>query len=368
MRSFSGFIIKEFLHIFRDKRSMLILFGMPVVQLVLFGFAIRNEINDAKIAILDLSKDYITRELTDKLLSSDYFLLNATLNDDRDIERVFKNGSVKVVIVFEQNFAQRLLKEGTARVQIITDATEPNMASMLIGYTSSIIQDYQTSMSVNAVKGVHIVPEVKMLFNPEMKSVFLFVPGLVALILMLVCALMTSITITREKELGTMEILLVSPIKPYQIIVGKVLPYFFLSLVNAGTILVLAKFVFGMPFKGSFLLFSFEAILYILTALSLGILISTIAPTQQVAMMVSLAGLLLPTILLSGFIFPISSMPLPLQILSNISPAKFFLIIVRGIMLKGTGLEDFWVETVVLASMMFILMVISAKKFKIRLQ
>ncbi len=368
MKSFRGFVVKEFLHIFRDKRTMLILFGMPIIQLILFGFAIRNEINDAKIAILDHSKDYMTQEITHKLLSSGYFLLIADLTDDRQIESMFKNGSVKEVVVFEQHFSQRLLKEGSASVQIIADATEPNMASTLIGYTTLIIQDYQAGLAKGKTAPAAIVPEVKLLFNPELKSVFLFVPGLIALILMLVCALMTSITITREKELGTMEILLVSPLKPYQIIVGKVIPYLFLSFVIVMTVLGTARFVFDMPFKGSLALFIFEAVLYVLTALSLGIFISNIAKSQQVAMMVSLAGLMLPIIVLSGFIFPVSSMPWPLQVLSNIVPAKWFLIIVKGIMLKGIGITDLWKETLILGGMMLFLMIVSVRKFKIRLQ
>ena len=224
MKSFKGFVIKEFYHIFRDKRTMLILFGMPVIQLILFGFAIRNEINDAKISIVDHSNDHITLEIKQKLLSSGYFHLQDDLDKDSDMESVFRKGIVKEVIVFEPEFAQRLLRDGQAHIQIIADANDPNMANLLIGYTSSIIQEYQLSMKNPVVLFPQIIPEVKMLYNPELKSVFMFVPGLVAVILMLVSALMTSITITREKELGTMEILLVSPLKPYEIIVGKVLP------------------------------------------------------------------------------------------------------------------------------------------------
>ncbi|MBL7994727.1 ABC transporter permease [bacterium] len=368
MKSFRGFIIKEFYHIFRDKRTMLILFGMPVIQLVLFGFAIRNEITDAKISIVDHSNDYITLEIKQKLLSSGYFLLQDDIDKDSDIEAVFRKGVVKEVIVFEQEFAQRLLRDGSAHIQIIADASDPNTANMLIGYTSSIIQDYQKSLKNQSSFLPQILPEVKLLYNPELKSVFMFVPGLIALLLMLVSALMTSITITREKELGTMEILLVSPLKPFQIIVGKVIPYLFLSFVNTATVLLLARLVFGVPFNGSYGLFFFEALLFVITALSLGIMISTISKTQQTAMMIALAGLMLPVIILSGFIFPVSSMPWPLQVFSNIVPAKWFLIIVKGIMLKGIGIEYLWKETMILAGMSLIFVSVSIKKFKIRLQ
>lgn len=368
MKSFRGFIIKEFYHIFRDKRTMLILFGMPIIQLILFGFAIRNEVNDARIAILDQSNDYMTQELTQKMVSSGYFILVDQLHPGSDIESVFKQNLVKEVIVFEPHFAQRLLRENKAAVQIIADATEPNMASMLINYTSSIIRDYQAGLRGRAGSPVQINPEVKMLYNPELKSVYLFVPGLIALLLMLVSALMTSITIAREKELGTMEILLVSPLKPVQIIVGKVIPYLFLSFVNTSTILLLARYVFGVPFHGSYGFFFFESFLFVVTALSLGIMISTIASSQQTAMMFSLAGLMLPVIILSGFIFPISSMPVILQVISNIVPAKWFLIIVKGIMLKGVGIEYLWKETLILGGMMLLFVAVSVKKFKIRLQ
>jgi len=368
MKSFRGFIVKEFYHIFRDKRTMLILFGMPVVQLTLFGFAIRNEVTDAKVAILDRARDVMSQEITNKLLSSGYFQLYDRVNTDSEIEDVFRAGHVKEVIVFDAGFSERLVREGRTSIGIIADATEPNMSTILIAYTSSIIQDYQSSLKNASPVPIRIVPEVKMLYNPELKSVYLFVPGLIALLLMLVSALMTSITITREKELGTMEILLVSPLKPFQIIVGKVLPYLFLSIINTVTILFLARTVFGVPFNGSYGLFFLEALLFVITALSLGIMISTVSNTQQTAMMISLAGLMLPVIILSGFIFPISSMPWILQVVSNIVPAKWFLIIVKGIMLKGVGLEYLWKETLILAGMALFFIAVSVKKFKIRLQ
>lgn len=368
MNKFLGFVRKEFHHIFRDKRTMLILFGMPVIQLLLFGYAIRNEITDAKIAILDRANDYMSKELTDKLLSSDYFILVNRLNSDREIEETFRSGRIKEVLVIEPKFASRVLREGKGHVQIIADASDPNMAQMLIAYTTAILTEYQMSLTHTRLAGVRVVPEVKMLYNPEMKSVYFFVPGIIVILLTLICALMTSITITREKELGTMEVLLASPLKPFQIIAGKVIPYVFLSVINMTSILIIARYVFGVPFAGSYVLFYLEALLFIITALSLGILISTVSNTQQVAMMASLAGLMLPMIMLSGFVFPVSSMPWPLQWFSNIVPAKWFLIIVKGIMLKGVGIDYLWKETLIIAGMTIILLIISAKKFKIRLQ
>ncbi len=367
MKNFRGFVLKEFYHIFRDYRTLLILFGMPVVQLVLFGFAIRNEVRDVKIAFVDPANDYVTQAIKREIEASAYFVVVGQLPDDAAVETAFQHGRIKEAVLFEPAFAQRLSREGTARVMIVTDATDPNTANTLLAYTSAILQAYQ-QRTFGAGGGVRIVPEVRMRFNPELKSVFLFVPGLMALILMLVSALMTSITITREKELGTMEVLLVSPLRPGQIIVGKVLPYFFLSFVNVLTILVLARLIFDVPVRGNVALLLFECLLYILCALSLGILISARSRTQQAATMISLAGLLLPTVILSGFIFPISSMPLPLQWVSHLIPAKWFLIIIRSIMLKGVGLGYFWQETLVLAGMTALLMIASARAFKVRLE
>ena len=366
MQSFKGFLIKEFYHIFRDRRTAAILFGMPLIQLLLFGFAIRNEIQEAKLGIYDQSHDTVTREITLKLASSGYFVMTEELHSTREIEHAFVEGSIAEAIVFEPGFAARIRREGRGTVAVITDGSNPNVSKIINGYTDSVLQDYRnTPFSVKEV-GVEAVP--LMMFNPELKSVYLFVPGLMALILMLVSALMTSISITRERESGTMEVLLVSSLRPVEIIIGKVVPYFLLSFVNVVTVVALASFVFGVPCRGSLTLLMVESLLFIVTALSLGIFISTITASQQVAMMISLAGLLLPTILLSGFIFPVASMPLPLRLISNLIPAKWYLIIVRGIMLKGTSFGYIWKETLVLVVMTAVLMVASVKKFKIRLQ
>jgi len=364
-----GFIIKEFYHIFRDVRTMIILFCMPVVQILLFGFALTNEIKNARIAILDPSKDEVTREITQKIVASGYFLLDQNLQDYGQIEEKFREGRIKQVVIFGSDFAEKLRKDGRADVQIIGDASDPNTASLLANYTIGILKSYQVELAqASAGVPMQIVPETKMLFNDELKGVYMFVPGIITVLLMLVCAMMTSIAIAREKELGTMEVLLVSPLKPVQIIVGKVTPYVILSFINAITILILSYFVFGMPIRGSLLLLLAESILFSIMALSMGILISTVAKDQQVALLISLAGLMLPTILLSGFIFPIENMPLPLQILSNIMPSKWFIIIVKTIMLKGVGLAYIWKETLIIFGMTLFFIGLSVKNFKIRLQ
>jgi len=367
MKRFLAFVLKEMKHIMRDYRTLLILFGMPIAQILIFGFAITNEIKDAKIAILDFSKDNTTEEITNKILSSGYFILYKNLNSIKDIEPAFKEGIIKEIIVFEPEFGKNLHKNNFANVQLIADASDPNLANMLIGYTSSIIIEYQKDLNQDKSPPI-INTEIKMLYNPNLKSVFMFVPGLISVILLLVSALMTSISIAKEKELGTMEVLLVSPLNPLQIIIGKVIPYFFLALINYMVIILMAKYVFFVPIQGSFLLLLFESMLFLVTALSLGIFISTVSNNQQTALMMSLGGLMLPTIILSGYIFPIENMPVPLQIISNIIPAKWFIRIVRGIMLKGVTFYYIWFENVVLIFMTLVLILLSAKKFKTRLE
>ncbi len=368
MKRFIGFIKKEFYHIFRDRRSLFILFGMPIVQVLLFGFAITNEINNVDIAILDHSKDATTKEIINKIAASKYFSIKQFINNEAAIENAFKKGQIKAVLNFEKDFSKKLITERKATIQILTDATDPNTANTISNYTSSILKNYQQGINKDIELSYQIVPKTRLAYNPELKSVFMFVPGVMTIILMLVSAMMTSISITREKELGTMEILLVSPLKPFQVIVGKVVPYIFLSVINAVVIIVLSIFVFQMPVQGSLFLLGAESILFIINALSLGILISTVAATQQTAMMVSLMGLMLPVILLSGFIFPISSMPFPLQVISNIIPAKWFIIILKGIMLKGVGLAYVWKETLILLVMTSFFITLSVKKYKIRLE
>jgi ABC-2 type transport system permease protein len=366
MRRFRGFVIKELYHIFRDYRTLLILFGMPAVQLLLFGYVITNEIKDAKIAILDQSKDNVTQQITQKILSSGYFLLEKNLSDYRQIDQSFREGKIKLVIVFEPNFASRLQKENHARIQIIGDASDPNTANILVNYARGIINSYWISVNAENIP-MQIIPEVRMQYNPQLKGVYMFVPGIMAMLLMLISALMTSISITREKELGTMELLLVSPLKPIQVIIGKVLPYVFLAFTDACIIILIGKYVFGVPVEGNLGLLLSENFLFITMALSLGILISSITNSQQIAMTVSLVALMLPTILLSGFIFPVENMPVIIQWLCYAMPPKYFITIIKSIMLVGNGLENIWKETLVLVGFTIFFIMLSVKKFKIRL-
>jgi len=259
-------------------------------------------------------------------------------------------------------------KEGVAHIQLIADASDANTANLVSNYTNAIVMDYVSKMNVNVLIPMRIIPEVRMVFNEQLKGVYMFVPGIMAMILMLISALLTSISIVREKELGTMEVLLVSPLKPFQIIIGKVTPYILLSLINAITIIILGNLVFGMPVQGSTFLLLAETILFIIMALSLGILISTSTNSQQTAMFVSMLALMLPTIILSGFIFPIANMPWILQVLCQVIPPRWFIVIIKDIMLKGTGFYYVWFQTLVILVMTLFFIFLSYKKFKIRLE
>jgi len=363
-----GFVKKEFTHIFRDPRTMVILFGIPIIQLMLFGYVITTEIKDARIAILDHSNDNVTREIKNKILSSGYFHLEANLLQENEIDPIFKKGDVKEVIVFEKGFAENLEREGKANIQVIADASDPNTAQMLYNYTNGIVQDYTKKKFAGFTIPLQIKSEVRMLYNENMVGAFMYVPGTMALILMLISAMMTSITIAREKEMGTMEILLVSPLKATHIILGKVAPYLLLSIIDAIVVVFLGNVVFGVPIRGSIFVLAFLVILYISMALSLGILISTVANSQQVALFISGFALMLPTILLSGFIFPIENMPIPLQILSNFMPPRWFIDALKQVMLKGNGFAYIWPNVLILSAMTLIFLGLSVKKFRLRLE
>lgn len=367
MKRFKGFVIKEFYHIFRDVRTMIILFGIPIAQILIFGYVVSNDIKDVRIAVLDHSKDNMTNEITNKLFSSGYFKLEENLSNEKQIDELFKSGKIKEAIVFEKDFAAKFERENKVGIQLIADASDANTANLVVNYTSKIINNYLQDITKQKLP-MKINLETRMLFNEKLEGAYMYVPGTMALILMLISAMMTSITISREKELGTMEVLLVSPLKPFQIIVGKVIPYVLLSFINAVVIIVLGFLVFEVPVQGSIILLMAESLLFIFMALSLGIMISTASSNQQVAMMISMFALMLPTMLLSGFIFPTENMPVVLRYLSDIIPAKYFITIIKNIMIKGTGFIYVWKETLVLITMTAFFIIVSIKRFKIRLE
>jgi ABC-2 type transport system permease protein len=367
MKQFIAFVKKEFHHIWRDKRTMLILLFMPVVQIIIFGFALTNEVKNSKIAVLDQSKDVATTSLITELNASRYFEIEKNLYSYKQIDEEFKKGKIKLAVVFPQHFNDDLQHFNKAQVQLIADASDPNVANTLTNYATAIIMAYQDRITNNRKLPYTINTEVRMLYNPELKGAFNFVPGVMAMVLLLVCTMMTAITIVREKEMGTMEVLLVSPMRPQMVVLSKAVPYLVLSVVNITSILLLSVFVLDMPINGSLVLLMGESILFTIVSLSLGLLISSAADSQQTAMFISLVALFLPTVMLSGFMFPIENMPLPLQIVSNIVPAKWYYNIVKAVMIKGVGLNAIWKETVILTGMMLFFLAVAIKRFKIRL-
>ena len=367
MNRFFGFVKKEFQHIFRDVRTLVILFGLPIVMIILFGFVVTTEIRDVEVGIWDRSMDQASVRATQKIFSSGYFVPAGYLQNEEEIGELFRSGRAKVVVVFEEGFERSLQRENRAAIKLITDASDANSAQLSLTYLQGVLMTYFQSMNMDTEVPWSVNMKSRMFYNEELKGVYMFVPGLMALILMLISALMTSVTITREKEFGTMELLLASPLKPREIILGKVTPYVLISFVNAMTIILLGFLVFDVPVVGSLWLLMLECILYITLALSLGVLISTNAKTQQMAMFMSMLGLMLPTILLSGFIFPIDNMPKVLQWFSTMMPARWFIVVIKNIMLKGTGFAFIWKETLIMLGMTLFFILASVKRFKIRL-
>uniref|UniRef100_UPI00359C8A23 ABC transporter permease n=1 Tax=Bacteroides caccae TaxID=47678 RepID=UPI00359C8A23 len=370
MKQFLSFVRKEFYHIFRDMRTMLILLVMPIVMIILFGFAITTEVKDTQVAIFDPSKDIATQHIRDMFQANKYFTIAEELSDPKQIDEVFKKGKINLILVFSENFADNMIHTGEATIQLLADGTEPNQASMRVGYAQNILNAYQRELSQEngGRPAYQVVPEIKMLYNPQQKSEFNFVPGVIGMMLLLICAMMSSIAIVREKEMGTMEVLLASPLPPAYIIIAKAIPYFTISCVNLTTILLLSAFMLHIPIAGSLLCLIGIALVYILVALALGLLISTIVDSQLAAMLLSSLVLMIPTILLSGTIFPIESMPMWLQKLSSVIPARWFVDAVRKLMIQGVEIQYVGREFVILGGMVVLLLTAAVKKFKIRLE
>ena len=361
-----AFIVKEFHHILRDRQTLTILLLMPLVQIVLFGFALRSDVRDIRLAVVDPAPDHATLDLRARFLGTGRFRIVGITKTVDAVEPLFRRGAADVALVFESGFAGNLERSEPARLLVAIDASDPNTGTTYLNYTRAVIQSYESGRNERSNQ-VRIATETRMRFNPTLESVNLFVPGLIALVLVLVSALMTAISLSREKERGTMEVLLVSPLRPQQIIIGKVLPYLVLAFANVLTALLAAWAVFQVPFRGSIVLLLAESTLYTLVSLALGVLIAARTSSQRAAMLFALLATMLPNALLSGMIFPIASMPGWLQPVTNIVPAKWFIVIVRGIMLKGIGLDILWQETLILTAMALLLLTAAMRSFKPRL-
>ena len=368
MNQFKEFVRKEFYHILRDRRSLLLLLAMPIILMIIFGFAISNEIKNNSLAVYDMAKDEASQKIISSFKASKYFNITYNIYSEDEIEKVFRQNKAALVIVIPSQFNSNLIATNKAAIQIIADASDPNTATSLINYATSIITEYQSSLNQQVNIPYQIQTETRMLYNPELKSAYSFVPGVMGLILMLISAMMTSVAIVREKELGTMEVLLVSPLNPMLIVIAKAIPYFLIGVINVLTIIALSVFAMGLPVEGNFFLLLAESMLFIISCLSLGLLISTMAQSQQVALLISLLVLMLPTMLLSGFIFPVENMPKVLQWISNIVPATWYILMIKAIMLKGLGFASVWKENLVLVGMTIFFLAVSIKRFNIRLE
>jgi ABC-2 type transport system permease protein len=367
MKQLLAFIRKEFYHVFRDKRTLLILFALPVVQIVLFGYALSSEVKNIGITILDNAHDHHTEEIVNRIKTSSYFLVRDPVLHYADIEQKFKEGSIKCAVLFPSKFGEDLSHYGRSQVQVITDGSDPNTATILVNYLTAIIGNYQQQMKSERHLSYQIIPQVRQLYNEEQNGSLNFIPGVIALIFMIVCTALTSVAVVREKELGTMEVLLVSPVKPIMILIAKAVPYLVLSIVNLIIILTLSVYLLDVEIKGSLALLFAESILFIITCLSLGLLISNRTNSQQTAMLISMMGMMLPTLLFTGFMFPIENMPWIFQVISHIIPSRYYYIIIKAVMLKGLGFSYIWKETLILAGMAVLLLAIALKNFQTRL-
>ena len=368
---FIAFFKKEFRYIFRDTWTMIILLILPILMLILFGLGISTEIRNTRVAVFDPSRDVATQQIVNSLSTSEYFIIDHYLSDISEVEQTLKNGDIGIIVVFEPRFNENL-NRGNATVQLIADGSDPNTASTLVNYATAIINsspvvigNAQTQIGTPLPR-IHC--EIKLLYNPTMKGTYNIVPGVLGIVLMLICTLMTSVAIAREKETGSMEVLLVSPIKPITIIMSKTAPYLILSLFNLISLLLLSVFVLKVPIVGSLVLLIGLSLVFIFVCLSLGVLISIIAPSQIVALLVSAVIGVILTLMLSGMIFPIENLPLVLQWLAQIIPAKWFIEAARNVMIKGAGIAAIAKELTVLGGMALFLLALSVKKFNKRIE
>ena len=352
MRAFLSISQKEFIHIGRDRISLFLVLAMPVALILLFGFTISTEIRNAKISILDQSKDTKSKQLIENITASGYFQLINFLNSEAEIDYDFKNKNIKIAMIIPPRFEESLAIEHFANIQVINDVSDINIASILNNYLRAVFNDYISEYnSQNNAPETPISIVTTMKYNPELNSVYMFVPGIITLIMIIITALMSSITLAREKETNTMNMMLITTVKKINIAIGKVIPYMFLSLISTILILIISVFVFQMPIKGSIGLLIFLCIIFMFTAASFGLLISAVSKTQLDAMMVTMMGLFLPTVLLSGFLFPLDNMPLFFQWLADVFPAKWFIIAIKDVMLKGATFMDILKYLLILSGM-----------------
>lgn len=367
MKRIKAVMVKELAHILRDPTSLTIVFLMPLVMMFIFGYSINFDLKRIDAGIIDLSKSETSQQLVKKFLNNKYFILH-DLEEERSPqlssletgERLLKASKLKEIIIIPADFSEKVKGNRSAEINIILDGSDSNVANLIYQYNELIILDFMSEIrSLEELVKIR----TKVLFNPELKSAFFFIPGLIATLLVMISALLTSLSISREKESGSIDLLFISPLKSPEIIIGKTIPYIFVSFIAMSTILLFARFWFGVPMQGNLLVLLLFALLYIITSLSLGILISTIAPSQKIAMFVTLLITLLPSIMLSGFIFPRETLPPVLRGITYIVPATYFLRIIRGVVVKGAELKHFISEGAALVIFTVVLLTIASLKF-----
>ncbi len=366
MSPIRGFMRKEVLHLLRDRQTLMILIFFPLLQVIIFGYAVRTDVRSIPVAVIDPTPGPSSNALLDRLAASEVFDLVVVQRSSVPLEQQFRDGEVRQALILPRDLDRLIAGGGMVTVGLVTDASDPNTSQMMQGYASVMLSGWYRD-AAGAGNSPHVELLTRMRFNPSLASVNLFVPGLIAFVLTIISALMTAVALTREKEVGTMEMLLVSPLRPWQIVAGKVTPYVALGLLNALMVFVAARIIFDIPMRGGLVLLAVSCLLYTIVALAIGIVISTAAATQRAAQIAALAGMLLPTMMLSGFIFPVSALPVPLQLVSNVVPARWFLAILRGVMLTGAGLHELWQELLILVVMAVVLLSVGIRRLAERL-
>lgn len=363
MNQFISFVIKETKHIVRDRRTMLILFGMPVVMMLIFGFAITTDVRNVKVTVVTAVMNPRIQQVVQRIDASEYFVVTHTVSNTQEAKQLLADHQADMAIVFSNDFANVQYSE-QASVQFLVDYTDPNMAEQRVSYIQQIIMDELCSQQTAQQQ---VIANTKLLYNPQMKSAYNFVPGIMGMLLMLICAMMTSVSIVREKERGTMEVLLVSPVKPLYIMIAKTVPYFVLSIFILISILLISKFILAVPIEGSVITILAVSLLYIVLALALGMLISVVSQTQVVALLISGMLLIMPSTMLSGMIYPIESMPTVIQYISTIVPTRWYVSAIKKVMIMGVGVNMIYEELIIMLGMTLLFLGIALKKFKIRL-
>lgn len=377
MKEFFAFVRKEFLHIFRDRKTLLVLVGLPTVLIVLFGFAISTEIRNVNIGLLSMDDDISITRLMQKIDRSEYFTYVGKYASEAEVDEAMRRGEIDAALIFPAGFIPAMYGAEGAEVALVVDATNPNNASMEVMYLSRIVYGYfGDEMAGSGIGmpsdlpagGASLTPNLRMLYNPQLKSSYNFVPGIMGLILMLICALMTSVSIVREKETGSMEVLLVSPVRPIYIVLAKMIPYFVISCAILLNILLLTIFVLKVPVEGSFFWMILVSLIYIILSLGIGMFVSSIVKTQIIATLICGMIFLIPVMMFSGMLYPIESMPVALQWFAQVIPAKWFIEAMRKIMIEGVPVRYVTTEILIMSGLAVLFFTAAVVKFKDRIE